>query len=161
MRALPITITADDSGHFNLAIGNGENTQHATGLAWDELLGMVGVLTHPEIQSAPYGISKVRAVAAPERGEVAPDVVPCVPRREEPPAPDMAEIRLPAETAYQIAAGLADLLWWAKGFNAARPTDATTTDDRAPCLERLREVRSLLLGAANAARGVKDAEILF
>ncbi|ACL57604.1 hypothetical protein [Methylobacterium nodulans] len=161
MRALPITITADDSGHFNLTVGHGENTQHATGLAWDELLGMVGVLTHPEIRSAPYGISKVRAAAGAKRGESAPDVAPCVPRREKPPAPDMAEIRLPAETAYQIAAGLADLLWWAKGFNAARPTEATTTDDRAPCLERLREVRSLLLGAANAARGVKDAEIPF
>lgn len=78
----------------------------------------------------------------------------------EPAGPAMAEIRMTPEAAYRLASELADLLGWAKGFNAARAPDASA-DDRAPCLDRLRDVRSLLLSAANEARGVKDADLPF
>ena len=77
-----------------------------------------------------------------------------------PAGPAMAEIRMTPEAAYRLSSDLADLLWWAKGFNAGRAPDASA-DDRAPCLDRLRDVRSLLLGAANEARGVKDADLPF
>ncbi|ACL61716.1 hypothetical protein [Methylobacterium nodulans] len=159
MRALPITITANDSGHFNLTVGHGENTQHATGLAWDELLGMVGVLTHPEIRSAPYGISKVRAVGAPE-----PDApAPCVPRHQEPappPLPEpMAVIRIPLDQANQLSSGMADLLCWLGGFRAALHNDAL---DRLPMgIDQTREARRLIRAAISDATGDDFAELPF
>ncbi|ACL59941.1 hypothetical protein [Methylobacterium nodulans] len=163
MRVLPITITADDSGHFNLSVGNGENIQHATGLAWDEFLGMVGVLTHPEIRSAPYGISKVRAAAGAKRGDAGSDATPCVPRRGEPWAPQSAEpaltLSLSIPAAERVAEEMADLLCWCRGFAAGagphgiegpRGVDATS------------DFRMTLVSAICAATGRPDpADIPF
>ncbi|ACL58496.1 hypothetical protein [Methylobacterium nodulans] len=152
MRALPITITADDSRHFNLAIGNGENTQHATGLAWDELLGMVGVLTHPEIRSAPYGISKVRAVAAEE--------APCVPRREEPAltTEPLAVIRMTIVQAERLTAAMSELLAWCEGFRAALGDDPTR---QPPGIEHAFAARNLIRTALHEARGDESGDLPF
>lgn len=165
MRALPITIAADDDHHFRLEVGSGLAAQRVVGLGWDELLGLVAGLTHPDVRATPHGLSKVRAAGAPEAED--PEDAPRVPRREDParaaePPPGMAQIRIPAEEAYHIAANLADLLWWMKGHNAAKAVDAEAgADDRAPHIERLREVRELLISAANKADGLPDAELPF
>jgi hypothetical protein len=165
MRALPIVIKADADTTLALTVGTGGAAQTVTGLLWDEMLGLVAGLSHPEVRSTYYGLSKVRVAGAPETEDQ--EAAPRVPRREDPartaePPPGMAQIRIPAEEAYYIAANLADLLWWMKGHNAAKAVDAEAgADDRAPHIERLREVRELLISAANKADGIPDAELPF
>ncbi|ACL61089.1 hypothetical protein [Methylobacterium nodulans] len=160
MRALPITITADSDRHFYLAVGSGESVQRAHGLCWDELIGLVGALTHPEVRSVPYGISKVRAVAPPDPE---PNTAqPCVPRREEPaapPAPEpMATIRIPLDQAEGLSSGMADLLCWAAGFRAALGDDL----DRLPMgIEQTRETRRYLMDAIAKANGAEPEELPF
>lgn len=173
-RLLPITITAGPDGLFNVRAGAGMAQQQDLLLNWEEMLAQVASLTHLDVAKGLRGLRKPDAEptdsSLAETVEAIRDLQPDGPvfdpndpdfrEIDEPARPAMAEIRMTPEAAYCLANELADLLWWAKGFNAARGPDVGA-DDRVPCLDRLRDVRSLLFGAANEARGVIDADLPF
>ncbi|BAQ44360.1 hypothetical protein [Methylobacterium aquaticum] len=64
--ALSIIITPE-GGHFNVQQGG----QVSKGLGWDELLGQIASLTHPDIKAGLFGMSKTGS-AAPAADRVVP-----------------------------------------------------------------------------------------
>jgi hypothetical protein len=114
------------------------------------MLGLVAALTHPEIRTTPYGISKVRAVAAEDP--------PCVPRPAEPAEP-MATVRIPLAQAERLSESMADLLCWLNGFRAALHDDQL---DRLPMgIEQTREARRLIRTAIAEATGEEPEPLPF
>lgn len=149
MRALPILITADGAVHFNLRVGTLDAAQDAAGLAFDEMLGLVAALTHPEIRTVPYGLSKVRAAGAEEP--------PCVPRPAK-TAETTVTVRIPLAQARRLSEGLSDLLCWAAGFTAACGDDVHRTPYG---VEQTREARRLIRTAIAEATGEEPEPLPF
>ena len=99
MASLPIIITPDDDRHYDIRQGDA----HAIGLAFDEMLGTVATLTHPEITKGLYGMPK--------------------PPRPAPDSETRIVISLSVDEAQRVSEAMADLLCWVRGFRAARPDD--------------------------------------
>lgn len=148
MRALPIVISSAGSA-FNVFVGSGPEGQQSNGLNWDEMLGTVAALTHPEIRTTPYGISKVRAAGAEEP--------PCVPRPAEAAEP-MVTVRIPLAQARRLSEGMSDLLCWAAGFTAGCGDDV----HRMPYgVQQTREARRFLRAAIAEATGEEPEPLPF
>ncbi|MFE1598226.1 hypothetical protein [Methylobacterium sp. ID0610] len=145
MRALPITISADGDSAFGVTVAD----QHATLLGWEEMIGLVAVLTHAEIRTGRFGISKAAALVAAE--------APCVPRREAAAAaeaagePEPAVLRMEATRAANLAAQLRELATWLDGFRACAGDDSTRMPPRS--VDALSDVAFELSLAAVRARG--------
>ncbi|GJE01454.1 hypothetical protein [Methylobacterium isbiliense] len=149
MRALPILIEADGDTTLTLTVGTGAAAQTVTGLLWDEMLGLVAALSHHEIRSTYYGLSKVRAAGAEEP--------PCVPRPAEPAEP-MVTVRIPLAQARRLSEGLLDLLCWSAGFTAACGDDVHRTPYG---VEQTRETRRLIRTAIAEATGEEPEPLPF
>jgi hypothetical protein len=126
MAGLPIVITPDDDRHYDIRQGDAL----AVGLAFDEMLGTIATLTHPEITKGLYGMPK--------------------PPRPAPDGETRIVVSLSVEEAQRVSESMADLLCWARGFRAARPDDS---DAHPLGVEGLRDLRIKLRRAIGEATG--------
>ncbi|GEP00579.1 hypothetical protein [Methylobacterium haplocladii] len=132
---LPIVITRDDGRYFAIEAAG----RRAVGLGFDEMLGAVVGLAHPELTTVPAYMRGAGSLA------VAKD------------APS-ATITIPLALAESISAEMADLLCWCRGFVTALPDNA----DRHPMgLDLTREMRIRLDVAIAAAKGIEPQEFPF
>lgn len=126
MAALPIIITPDDDRHYGISQGDAR----VIGLSFDEMLGTVATLTHPEITKGLYGMPK--------------------PPRPAPAAGPRIVISLSVDEAHRVSEAMADLLCWVRGFRAARPDDF---DAHPIGVEGFRDLRVKLQRAIGEATG--------
>lgn len=124
MRADLVVIQAERDRHFTVT-GAG---RRAYGFGWDEMLGAVASLTHPEIATIHPGMAGCGSE----------------------PAAQFVTLTMTAAEAEHVAAGMADLLCWVGGFTAARPDDHAS---HPMGVEATRALRLKLLSAINVAAG--------